>query len=249
MPRSTPSRDLLPSYAGLSMMAEIAALERALENPERPVMGDRRRRQGLDQDRGPDPSRARMDVLVVGGRHGHHLPLAQGHEDRRLLSEPDFVPTAKDIMARAERSGCEIVLPPDVVVANELKEGAGLSGLPRGEVPDGAHDPRFRAESVAALKHRFEDVTHRAVERTARRLRVGPFGEGTFALAREVARLTEEGKLVSVAGGGDTVRALNVAGAARDFTYVSTAGGAFLEWLGGHELPAVRALARSGARH
>jgi phosphoglycerate kinase len=239
--------DLMPSYAGLLMMAEIAALGRALENPERPVMGIVGGAKVSTKIEVLTHLVNRMDVLVVGGGMANTFLLAKGVKIGNSLSEPDFVPTAKDIMARAERAGCEIVLPSDVVIANELKEGAEWRVCPVGEVPDGALILDFGPESIAALKRKLATVRTVLWNGPLGAFETAPFGEGTFALAREVASLTKAGKLVSVAGGGDTVRALKEAGAASSFTYVSTAGGAFLEWLGGHELPAVVALARSGS--
>ncbi|MGH6833425.1 MAG: phosphoglycerate kinase, partial [Methyloceanibacter sp.] len=156
--------------------------------------------------------------------------------------------TAKAIMARAKASGCEIVLPTDVVVAPALKEGVDWEVCPVGEVPEGGMILDFGPQSLADLKRRLASVRTVLWNGPLGAFETAPFGEATFALAREVARLTKDGTLVSVAGGGDTVRALNEAHVAEDFSYVSTAGGAFLEWLGGHELPAVLALARSGAR-
>jgi phosphoglycerate kinase len=240
--------DLLPSHAGLTMMAEIAALGRALENPERPVMGIVGGAKVSTKIEVLTHLVSRMDVLVVGGGMANTFLLAQGMKVGASLCEPDFVPTAKDVMARAARSGCEIVLPSDVVIANALKEGVDWRVCPVGEVPDGALILDFGPDSIAALEQRLKGVRTVLWNGPLGAFETAPFGEGTFALAREVARFTEAGKLVSVAGGGDTVRALKEAGAASGFTYVSTAGGAFLEWLGGHELPAVRALARSGAR-
>jgi phosphoglycerate kinase len=174
--------------------------------------------------------------------------LAKGIEVGVSLCEPDFVPTAKDIMARAARSGCDIVLPIDVVVAGELKDYAEHVVCPVDEVPADAMILDAGPQSLANLKHRLAQVRTVLWNGPLGAFETKPFGEGTLALAREIARLTREGRLISVAGGGDTVRALNAAGVAGDLTYVSTAGGAFLEWLGGHELPAVLALCRSGAR-
>jgi phosphoglycerate kinase len=240
--------DLLPSYAGLAMMAEIAALGRALEAPERPVMGIVGGAKVSTKIEVLTHLVSRMDVLVVGGGMANTFLLAQGMTVGSSLSEPDFVPTAKDIMARAAQAGCDIVLPSDVVIANALKEGVEWRVCPVGEVPDGALILDFGPESIAALKQRLRGVRTVLWNGPLGAFETAPFDEGTFALAREVANLTKEGKLVSVAGGGDTVRALKEADAKSGFTYVSTAGGAFLEWLGGHDLPGVLALARSGAR-
>ena len=190
----------------------------------------------------------RMDQLVVGGGMATTFLLAQGKEVGTSLCEPDFVATAKEIMALADRSGCEIVLPIDEVVAMKLEENAESWICPVDEVPADAMILDAGPQSLANLKRRLAGVRTVLWNGPLGAFETKPFGEGTLALAREVARLTREGRLLSVAGGGDTVRALNDAGVAADITYVSTAGGAFLEWLGGHDLPAVLALSRSGAR-
>ncbi len=239
---------LLPSYAGLLMMAEITALGEALEEPERPVMAIVGGAKVSTKIEVLTNLAARMDQLVVGGGMANTFLLAKGVEIGASFSEPDFVETARDIMAKAERSGCEIVLPSDVVVAKELKAGVAWRVCAVGEVPADAMILDFGPASVADLKRRLGGVKTVLWNGPLGAFETAPFGEATFALAGEVARLTKEGELVSVAGGGDTVRALNAAHATADFTYVSTAGGAFLEWLGGHELPAVSALAQSGAR-
>jgi phosphoglycerate kinase len=239
---------LLPSYAGLLMMAEITALGQALEEPERPVMAIVGGAKVSTKIEVLTNLVSRMDVLVVGGAMANTFLLAQGVKIGASFSEPDFVPTAQDIMARAKALGCEIVLPSDVVVAKELKEGVAWQVCPVGKVPAEAMILDFGPESAADLKRRLASVRTVLWNGPLGAFETAPFGEATFAIAREVARLTKEGKLVSVAGGGDTVRALNEAHVADDLTYVSTAGGAFLEWLGGAQLPGVVALARSGAR-
>jgi phosphoglycerate kinase len=238
----------ISSNAGLLMMAEITALGEALEEPERPVMAIVGGAKVSTKIEVLSNLAARMDQLVVGGGMANTFLLAKGVEIGASFSEPDFVETARTIMAKAERSGCEIVLPSDVVVAKELKAGVAWHVCPVGEVPADAMILDFGPESLADLERRLGAVRTVLWNGPLGAFETAPFGEATCALAGEVARLTKEGKLVSVAGGGDTVRALNAAHAAADFTYVSTAGGAFLEWLGGHELPAVLALARSGAR-
>jgi phosphoglycerate kinase len=240
--------DLLPSYAGLLMMAEITALGRALEMPERPVMAIVGGAKVSTKIEVLNNLVTRVDQLVVGGGMATTFLLAQGKEVGTSLCEPDFVATAKEIMALAKRSGCEIVLPIDEVVAMKLEENAESWICSVDEVPADAMILDVGPDSLANLKRRLAGVRTVLWNGPLGAFETKPFGAGTLALAREVARLTREGKLISVAGGGDTVRALNAAGVASDLTYVSTAGGAFLEWLGGHELPAVVALARSGAR-
>jgi phosphoglycerate kinase len=238
---------LRPAYAGLLLKAEVDALGKALENPARPVMAIVGGAKVSTKIEVLTHLVTRMDQLAVGGGMANTFLAAKGFNTGTSLVEPEFVETAKDIMARANRFGCEIVLPTDVVVAKEFKPGVAWQVCPVGAVPADAMILDFGPESVADLKRRLAGVKTVLWNGPLGAFETAPFGEGTFALAREVARLTREGKLVSVAGGGDTVRALNVVGATDDLTYVSTAGGAFLEWLGGTKLPGVVALAQSGA--
>jgi phosphoglycerate kinase len=239
---------LLPSYAGLLMMAEISALGEALETPERPVMAIVGGAKVSTKIEVLTNLVARMDVLVVGGGMANTFLLANGVKIGASFAEPDFVATAKDILARSKASGCEIVLPSDVVVAEALEEGVDWQVCPVGDVPQDAMILDFGPDSVADLTRRLTGIRTVLWNGPLGAFETAPFGAATFAVAKEVARLTKAGKLISVAGGGDTVRALNEAHVADDFSYVSTAGGAFLEWLGGHELPAVAALAGSGCR-
>jgi phosphoglycerate kinase len=236
---------ILPAYAGLLMMAEIGALGRALEHPARPAMaivGGAKVSTKIDVLLNLS---AKLDVLVVGGAMANTFLLAQGVDIGGSLAEPDCVATVREIMARAEQSACEIVLPSDVVVAKELKAGAAWQVCDVGAVPRDGLILDFGPRSVDDLKRRLGAMKTMLWNGPLGAFEVPPFGEGTFALAREAARLTKAGGLVSVAGGGDTVAALNAAHAADGFTYVSTAGGAFLEWLEGRELPAVAALVTS----
>ncbi len=239
---------LRPAYAGLQLMAEVDALGKALENPARPVMAIVGGAKVSTKIEVLTHLVTRMDQLAVGGGMANTFLAANGIDTGASLVEPEFVATAKDIMARAKTSGCEIVLPTDVVVAKEFKPGVEWRVCPVEAVPADAMILDFGPESVADLKRRLQGVKTVLWNGPLGAFETAPFGEGTFALAREVARLTREGRLVSVAGGGDTVRALNIAGVAGDLTYVSTAGGAFLEWLGGAKLPGVVALAKGGAR-
>jgi phosphoglycerate kinase len=239
---------LRPAYAGLLLMAEVDALGKALENPVRPVMAIVGGAKVSTKIEVLTHLVTRMDQLAVGGGMANTFLAAKGFNTGTSLVEPEFVETAKDIMARAKQLGCEIVLPTDVIVAKEFKPGVAWQVCPVDAVPADAMILDFGPESVADLKRRLAGVKTVLWNGPLGAFETAPFGEGTFALAREVARLTREGKLVSVAGGGDTVRALNIMGATDDLTYVSTAGGAFLEWLGGAKLPGVVALAQSGAR-
>lgn len=161
----------------------------------------------------------------------------------KSLCEPDFVSTVKEITERAKASGCEIVLPVDVVVANELAEGVETSVCGVNEIPSEAAALDQGPASIARLKDKLANTHTILWNGPLGAFEIAPFGEATYALAREAAEQSRAGTLISVAGGGDTVRALNMAGVAGDFTYISTAGGAFLEWLAGKQLPGVAVLA------
>jgi phosphoglycerate kinase len=168
---------------------------------------------------------------------------AQGLGVGTSLSEPDFNDTAREIMAKAKSVGSEIVLPQDVVVARAFKEGAEAQVCDVTAVPGDQMILDVGPKTVAQLGEMLAGCRTLLWNGPLGAFEITPFGKGTFALAREAAALTRAGKLVSVAGGGDTVAALNAASVGDDFSYVSTAGGAFLEWLEGRELPGVAALA------
>lgn len=238
---------LLPSFAGPLMAQEIGALRDALEQPRRPtvaVVGGSKVSTKI-----PILTHlvTKVDRLIIGGGMANTFLQSQGLDVGRSLSEPDFGTTAREIVAAAKASGCQIVLPSDGVVAKEFKAGAVSQVVPVSEIPaDGMMldvGPRSVAEMTAVVKGCKTLLWNGPLGA----FEIAPFGEGTFLLAREAARLTRLGELTSVAGGGDTVAALNAAGVTGDFSYVSTAGGAFLEWLEGRELPGVAALLRSAA--
>ena len=234
---------LLPSYAGKSMMAEIDALASALQSPKRPVMaivGGAKVSTKIDV---LTNLAQRMNVVVVGGGMANTFLYAQGVDIGNSLCEPDLKDTAREIMAKAKESGCEIMLPVDQVVAKELAPGVETEVCDTGAVPAGMMILDVGPKSIARLKDKLGEMATLLWNGPLGAFEVAPFGEGTFALAREAGRLSKDGKLITIAGGGDTVRALNTAGVAPDFTYVSTAGGAFLEWLAGERLPGVVALA------
>jgi phosphoglycerate kinase len=235
---------LLPAYAGPLMMEEINALKLAVESPSHPtaaVVGGAKVSTKipvlmhlLDK----------VDKLIIGGGMANTFLQAQGINVGKSLAEPDFHKTALEILASAKDRGREVVLPVDGVVAREFKAGAASSVVDIDAVPADAMVLDFGPRSIAHLTGVIEGCRTLLWNGPLGAFEIAPFGEGTFALARQAAALTKAGKLVSVAGGGDTVAALNAAGVASGFTYVSTAGGAFLEWLEGRELPGVAALAR-----
>jgi phosphoglycerate kinase len=235
---------LLPSYAGPLMMEEITALRTALEKPKRPtaaVVGGAKVSTKI-----PVLTNlvAKVDKLIIGGGMANTFLQADGIDVGKSLAEPDFHVTAREIMAAAKAKGCEIVLPVDAVIAREFKAGAAHETVDVRSVPKDAMILDVGATSVANLTRVLDGCATLLWNGPLGAFEIAPFGDGTFALARAAAAATKRGQLVSVAGGGDTVAALNAAGVTEQFTYVSTAGGAFLEWLEGRELPGVAALAR-----
>jgi len=235
---------LLPAYAGPLMMEEIQALRSALDQPKRPVAAVVGGAKVSTKIPVLTNLSAKVDKLIIGGGMANTFLLAGGIEIGKSLAEPDLVATAKEIMHAAKARSCEIVLPQDVVVAARFEAGAPSRTVITTEVPA---DQMILDVGPKTVAH-YVDVLSRCEtllwNGPLGAFEIAPFGEGTFALARAAAERTKAGSLVSVAGGGDTVAALNAAGVTDDFTYVSSAGGAFLEWLEGRELPGVAALAR-----
>lgn len=235
---------VLPAYAGRSMQAELVALDKALGNPEKPVaavVGGAKVSSKLDVLK---HLVGQVDHLIIGGGMANTFLAAKGVDVGKSLCEHDLAGTVNEILDAAEKSGCTVHLPYEVVVAKEFA----------------ANPPSLRTCNVheVAADEMILDVGPAAVEalgdvlKTCRTLvwngpmgafETPPFDAATVALAKTAAALTAEGSLVSVAGGGDTVAALNHAGVAQDFSYISTAGGAFLEWMEGKELPGVAVLA------
>lgn len=233
---------LLPSAAGHAMAAELNALARALESPERPlvaVVGGAKVSTKLDLI---GNLMAKVDCLVIGGAMANTFLAADGVAVGRSLVEPDLFETARTIRRQAQERNLAFLLPRDAVVAGALKPMVPTRTVPITAVPDDQMILDVGAETLRALAARFETAKTVVWNGPLGAFEVPPFDNGTNAAARHVAMLTKIGQLVSVAGGGDTVAALNNAGAADDFTYVSTAGGAFLEWLEGKTLPGVQAL-------
>ena len=235
----------LPSYAGPLLMEEINALRTALEKPQRPtaaVVGGAKVSTKI-----PVLTNlvAKVDKLIIGGGMANTFLQSMGIFVGQSLAEPEFHSTAREIMAEAKQQGCEIVLPVDAVIAREFKDGAANEVVSVHKVPLDAMILDVGPDSVKHVAKVLEGCKTLLWNGPMGAFEISPFGEGTFALAKQAAAMTKGGKLVSVAGGGDTVAALNAAGVTGDFTYVSTAGGAFLEWLEGQELPGIVALTRS----
>ena len=234
----------LPSYAGPLMMEEINALKAALEVPQRPtaaVVGGAKVSSKIPILKNLV---AKVDKLIIGGGMANTFLQAQGLDVGKSLSEPDFHDTAREIMAAAQARGCDILLPTDAVIAREFKAGAASEVVSVANVPADAMILDIGPASVANMTTHLRQCRTLLWNGPMGAFEISPFGEGTFTLARETAKLTKAGTLLSIAGGGDTVAALNAAGVTGDFSYVSTAVGSFLEWLEGNELPGVAALAR-----
>lgn len=233
---------LLPSFAGRLMAEELAALEAALGRPERPVVavvGGAKVSTKLDL---LGNLVSKVDHLVIGGGMANTFLVAQGIEVGKSLAERDMAATALDIVAKAKAAGCTIHLPLDIVVARAFKAGAESETLDVTACPQDAMILDAGPKTVAALGDLFGKCKTLIWNGPLGAFEIPPFNMATDAAAGIAASLTRAGKLVSVAGGGDTVAALNQAGAADDFTFISTAGGAFLEWMEGKELPGVAAL-------
>ncbi len=231
---------LLPSCAGRLMAAELKALDAALGNPRRPVVavvGGAKVSTKLEL---LGNLVGKVQVLVIGGGMANTFLAAQGKPVGKSLCEHDLAETARAILAKAVDTGCRVLLPTDLVVAREFRAQAPHEVVR--ECPDDAMILDAGPESVAAIATALDAARTLIWNGPLGAFELEPFDTATNAAARKAATLTREGKLVSVAGGGDTVAALNRAGAAVDFTYISTAGGAFLEWMEGKELPGVKAL-------
>ncbi|MBS0490109.1 MAG: phosphoglycerate kinase [Proteobacteria bacterium] len=233
---------LLPAYAGEQMRRELDALEAALGAPKRPVLGivgGSKVSTKLDL---LNNLVTKLDRLSIGGGMANTFLAAQGIDVGASLCEHDLADTAREIMDSAKKAGCELLLPIDVVTAEEVKPGVASNVRELTDIQGGDRildaGPKTLAKVIAAM-----DVSATLIWNGPLGVfEVPPFDVATMAAAKHAADLAKAGKLVAVAGGGDTVAALNAAGRADDFTFVSTAGGAFLEWMEGKELPGVAAL-------
>ncbi len=233
---------LLPSCAGRLMEAELKALEAALSAPERPlcaVVGGAKVSTKIDLLKNLV---ARVDHLVIGGGMANTFLAAQGLEIGTSLAERDMGDTAREIMARAEETACRVHLPVDVVIAESLEASAPSRTVAAEACPADRMILDAGPETVERLKELFGTCRTLIWNGPLGAFEIAPFDAATVAAARAAAEATQAGGLISVAGGGDTVSALHHAGVADDFSYVSTAGGAFLEWMEGKVLPGVAAL-------
>jgi phosphoglycerate kinase len=233
---------LLPACAGRLMQAELSALESALGAPSRPVtavVGGAKVSTKLEL---LSNLITKVDYLVIGGGMANTFLVAKGLNVGKSLAERIMKDTAAEIIAKAEGAGCKIILPSDVVVAETFASHAPHQVLPADQCPENGLILDAGPESIAKINEIFEQSRTLIWNGPLGAFEMEPFDAATNATALKAAALTRAGKLTSVAGGGDTVAALNASGAARDFTYISTAGGAFLEWMEGKTLPGVAAL-------
>ncbi|MBL0371684.1 phosphoglycerate kinase [Rhizobium sp. KVB221] len=233
---------LLPAYAGRTMQAELEALEKGLGQPKRPVVaivGGAKVSSKIDLLKNLVK---KVDGLVIGGGMANTFLAAKGINVGKSLCEHDLADTAREIMAEAAKAGCEIVLPVDGVVAREFKAGAANEVVAIDKIPADAMVLDVGPASIKAVNAWIGKAETLVWNGPLGAFEIEPFDTATVSAANHAAEETKAGKLVSVAGGGDTVSALNHAGVADDFSYVSTAGGAFLEWMEGKPLPGVDVL-------
>lgn len=233
---------LLPAFAGPLMAEEIEAMTAALEDPKRPAVAVVGGAKVSSKIAVLKNLAQKLDAIVIGGGMANTFMLADGNPIGKSLSEPDQVPTVHEIRALAEKSGCKIVLPSDIVCAFDFAPNAKNITTDLDGCPEDAMILDAGPKSVELFSEVFENASTILWNGPMGAFEMEPFDMATVALAKKAAELTKSGKLASIAGGGDTVAALNTAGVAGDFTYVSTAGGAFLEWLEGKELPGIAAL-------
>jgi phosphoglycerate kinase len=233
---------LLPNAAGRSMQAELSQLEKALGYPQRPVLAVVGGAKVSTKIALLENLVTRVETLVIGGAMANTFLAAEGIKIGKSLYEPDHLETARKVIQMAGESGAAILLPTDVVVAKDFKAGAAHRTVPISQIGDDEMALDVGPGSIKAFENRLLATRTLVWNGPFGAFEIPPFDAGTVAAARAVAAATKRGQLLSVAGGGDTVAALTHAGVEQDFTYVSTAGGAFLEWLEGKTLPGVDAL-------
>ena len=224
------------------MEEELKALSSALIAPQRPVMAFTGGSKISTKLKILNNLIPKVDYLVLGGAMANTFLFAQGKDVGKSMCEKNMEAEAKSVLAKAAKSGCEIILPFDVAVTQELKENAAYQVVDSQTIPATHSAIDIGPKSIAYIGEKLKLCRTVIWNGPLGVFEIKPFDNGTNAVARMVAERTKSGECISIAGGGDTVAALENAGAADSFTYISTAGGAFLEWLEGHELPGVKAL-------
>jgi phosphoglycerate kinase len=234
----------LPAYAGRAMEEELRHLEAALSHPERPLLAVVGGAKVSSKIALLENMVTEVETLVIGGAMANTFLAAEGLSVGRSRYEPDLLGTARKVIHMATESGCAILLPTDVVVAGELKAGTSCRTVATDQIGPDEMALDVGPKTIAAIRNRLSTTKTLVWNGPLGAFETEPFQAGTVAVARAVAELTRAGRLLSVAGGGDTVAALALAGVEQDFSYVSAAGGAFLEWLESKELPGVKALTK-----
>ncbi|QUS41382.1 phosphoglycerate kinase [Tardiphaga alba] len=232
----------LPAYAGRTMQAELDALGKALDAPKRPVIavvGGAKVSTKIDL---LENLVSKVQALVIGGGMANTFLHAQGIGVGKSLCEKDLAPTALRILEKAEAAGCAIILPVDATVAFKFEANTPSQAYGLDAIPEDGMILDVGPQSIERIHAAIDDAATLVWNGPVGAFEIAPFDRGTVVAAKHAAKRTKEGKLISVAGGGDTVAALNHAGVADDFTYISTAGGAFLEWMEGKPLPGVEVL-------
>ncbi len=232
----------LPAFAGRSMQAELEALENALGAPKTPVaaiVGGAKVSTKLSV---LTHLVEKVDMLIIGGGMANTFLAAQGKPMGKSLHEADLIDTAKNVFDLAEKNSCEIILPVDVVMATDFAENAPNRSGDIDTIESNEMVLDIGEQTIEAIINKLNDCATLIWNGPFGAFEMKPFDNGTITIAKTIAALCKEDKLVAVGGGGDTVAALNQAGVSQDMTYISTAGGAFLEWMEGKELPGVKAL-------
>ncbi|WP_298216377.1 phosphoglycerate kinase [Acidocella sp.] len=235
----------MPAFAGRLMQAELQALEKALGHPQRPVaaiVAGSKVSTKLDL---LNNLVTKVDILVIGGAMANTFLAAQGHHIGKSLQEPELHAAALEILKTAAAKGCEVILPKDVVVAEKLEPNARTQVVRVDAIPPNAMVLDVGPETVDAFIKRLPEIKTIIWNGPLGAFETKPFDASTNTLAKAIAKATKEGKVISVGGGGDTVSALKLAGVHDDLTYLSTAGGAFLEWMEGKILPGVEVLSKA----
>ncbi|MDE1896261.1 MAG: phosphoglycerate kinase [Rhodospirillales bacterium] len=234
----------MPSFAGRLMQAELHALEKALGNPQRPVAAIVAGSKVSTKLELLNNLVTKVDILVIGGAMANTFLAAQGHNVGKSLQEKDLHGTALEIMKTAAAKGCEIFLPLDVVVAEKFEANAPTHVVKVDAIPADAMALDVGPATVEAFIHRLPEIKTIIWNGPLGAFETKPFDASTNTLASAIAKATQEGKVISVGGGGDTVSALKLAGVHHELTYLSSAGGAFLEWMEGKMLPGVEVLSK-----
>ena len=230
---------LLPAYAGRTMQAEVEALSKALEQPKRPVVAVVGGAKVSSKIELLGNLVSKVDALIIGGGMANTFLHAQGVSVGKSLAERDLADTARSILQKAQAANCAVILPVDAVIAYHFAANAPNQAYGLDAIPADAMILDAGPQSIERIKGAIDEAETLVWNGPLGAFELTPFDHGTVAAAKHVAARTKAGKLLSVAGGGDTVAALNHAGVADQFSYVSTAGGAFLEWLEGKPLPGV----------